>query len=605
MTPQRERLSPRGLVCGRMVEPPVLDGTVHDAEWAAATRVDGLVRPDGQAPMSRTSVWFGYDDAYLYVAARCEERNTAGLQMSCGAYVRGLTSREHLELYLDPAHAHTDYCRFYLGPFEQTDNGRGSYRVSFRDGPGSRWYHTREEQVGGMYFRYATALQEGQGWSFELAIPFESLSVEAPVPGTVWGVNFSRFSFWPVFQGNPAGSPPYPSSSHPSERAHLAVLDGGCATNPLGFADLVFGDAGVLLEEADFGIPHFGANVSRFRFQAPPGADLELTSRVLPRRAGRVIDAGQTLSLAPDGEGRVAAEMTWQARPYDDSNLLMLQVRERATGRTVWQARYEFGWESGSLPLHYLHAGEAGPAPDPAPSDPDFLIRKAQAIAARQPRFLRRNTRSGAPSDFTLESADGKVRFDLMDPGCFDAMAAYLRDLYDNDTDRLLGVLFFMAQPSLMRAHCAYDPQASGRLETLSLLRFGSGYCGHMSRVMTVLLNRMVAPGGGPLFRAHNTGIGGHALVMVEYRGSYAILDSKHPVLYYRLDNTDLATMDELRREPEIARRAYPHYMPALMTFRLEHVGADLPEWLEDGSGQVLPEGGATPASFPRGGEQG
>ena len=199
----------------------------------------------------------------------------------------------------------------------------------------------------------------------------------------------------------------------------------------------------------------------------------------------------------------------------------------------------------------------------------------------------------GASSDFTLESGDGSVQFNLMDPACVKGMATYVHDCYDNDTDRLLGMMFFAGQTAMMRAHTAYDPDASHRLETLSLLRFGSGYCGHMSRVMAAILNEMEVGDTGRRHRARSFGIGGHALVLVEYRGDYAILDSKHLTLYYRLDNTDLATLKELRAEPEIARRVYPYCMPALMTFNMDHIAASRPEAL-NGRGLVCPEGTPT-----------
>ena len=76
--------------------------------------------------------------------------------------------------------------------------------------------------------------------------------------------------------------------------------------------------------------------------------------------------------------------------------------------------------------------------------------------------------------------------------------------------------------------------------------------------------------------------------MLVEYRDDYVILDSKHMCMYYRLDNTDLATLKEYREQPEIARRAFPAGIPALMTFNRDHIPHGPLETL-DGRGLVWP----------------
>ena len=187
----------------------------------------------------------------------------------------------------------------------------------------------------------------------------------------------------------------------------------------------------------------------------------------------------------------------------------------------------------------------------------------------------------------------GSARFNLMEEGVMAQMARYIHGLYDNDADRLAGMLFFMAQPCMMRAHTAYDPNAAGRLDPLSKLRFGTGYCGHMARIMAPVVNKMEIGNTGTFHRARGFGVGGHAVVIVEYRGDYVVLDSKHCCMFYKLDNSDLATLSEIRAEPEIARRGYPHWMPALMTFDLRYLPAVEPDGPTEG-GLSYPPGAPT-----------
>jgi len=589
MEPTAFRLAPLSIACPR-ISAPRIDGRVEEGKWKGASRVTRFEREDGEPALTRTAVWIGRDDGYLYIAARCEERNTGALRQTGSAAFRGLHSRDHVEIYLNPEHDHVSYRTYIVAPFEHTESARGSYRLGWREGPGSRWFHVREEtRLHPMYIRYASAIMDGEAWSFEMAIPFESLETDPPGPGSVFGLNVVRYTAWPVYQGPPSPQP-YPRPNLvPAEWSAVAALRGYGYSNPLTYADLLFDDRPMELRQADFGVPHFGFNKNVVRFEAPDPADLVFSTNVRPRQGKRIIDPAKEHPLKPEGEGKAASEFAWKAAHWDDTNVLELTVKDRESGRTCWHGSYEFGWESGSMPLYYLRRGETdGPVAAPDPSDPDFLVKKACWIAARQHRFHRRNTADGAPSDFTLESSDGAVRFNLMDTACLDEMAQYVYDAYDNDQDRLLGMLFFAGQPAVIRAHPAYDWHTSDRLENMTLLRFGSGYCGHMARVMALILNRMRCDATGENHRARKFGIGGHGLVFVEYRGDYAILDSKHVSLYYRVDNTDLATLREYREQPEIARRAYPFEIPALMTFNRDHIPHTPLETL-DGRGLVWP----------------
>lgn len=555
---------------------PVLDGNIGEAEWGGATQLSTFLREDGAPAERQSTVWIGRDDAYLYLAVRCEEPNTAALQRPGSPYSRKIEARDHVEIRLNPAHDHVNFIRFIVCPFDHTEVAVGSYRIGYRAGPGSRWFdHEDDARVHPHYFRYVSAIEEGRAWSFEMAIPYESLLTEVPGPGTVWGINVARYTSWPVFQESDGANLTVDPRGRPDERSSISIAEGHSSTSPLAYADLLFDENPLQLVTADFGVPQFGSNSATLQFVAADSSELVAVCSVQPTNGGRSIDSARETPLSGGGGSSASATLTWKATHYTDSNILKIEVKDRVSGCRRWHGSFEFGWEHGALPLLYMHRGEtAGAVPDPDPADPDFLIKKGCYIAARQHRFHRRNTTHGAPSDYTIASSDGTVQFNLMDEQCLDAMARYVHQAYENDGDRLLGMMFLIGQHAFMRAHPAYDPQTSGRLETLSLLRFGSGWCGHMARVMAVILNRMEVGNSGRTHRARCFGIGGHGLVLVEYRDDYAILDSKHMSLYYLLDNSDLATVKDLRQHPEIGRRAYPSQMPALMTFDTDHIPA-------------------------------
>jgi len=554
---------------------PRLDGRIDERDWKQAARVSQIELPDGGPASSRTTLWLGHDDGYLYVAVRCEEKNTAALQRCGNQAEHHIWLRDHVELYLDTRHDHSHYCQFCFAPFEQCGAYRGALSISHRDGPGSLWVRQESQVAEGMYCRFATSVEEGVAWSMEAAIPFESLGAEAPAAGAVWGLNLARFTAWPTYQGAPTAGPwPNPQSQR-AEWSMLSLLPGHLMQHPFVYADMTFDEpAAIQLLDLDFGTPHFGENRGRARFKTPQGAaGLTVSTCVRSRKNGKVIDPVREIPLAPSDRGTACADLLWKAKHYDDDNSLEVVVRRSAGGEVAWRGSYDFGWEQGALPLGYLYKGESGrTVPNPDPADPEFLMKKGEYIASRQHRLFRRSTASGTPSDFTLESADGSVQFNLMDPACIPAMARYVHDCYDTEADRLVGMMFFCSQSAIWRAHTAFDSAASQRMETLSLLRFGSGHCAHVGRILAVILNHMESGEAGRLHRARSFGIGGHVIAFAEYRGDYVPLDATHATLFYRLDNRDLATLQEIRREPEIARRAYPFSMPALMAFNAEYL---------------------------------
>lgn len=564
--PERFTLTPKTLVCPRLSAPSLESGP-EAPEWSAARFFGGFVRGDGCPATEETSLWLGHDDGYFYAAVRCNLSNTDALRRYTGS--NNYRQPEKVMLYLDTTHDHVGLRRFDFGPYGQIEAWEASFTVAYRDGPDARWLHPKYESALRNYCRFATHVEEGRHWWVTLAIPFESLGAPPPSRGAVWGINVHRQSLPPAC----------PESGE--QDTYLAAWPNHPAGHPVCFADLVFDDAAPQLRELHLDAPHFGENRNRARFVVPNATTpLVLTSRVRSRRGGESIDPLRESPLQAVEAGVFEGDLVWQAVHFDDTNVLDIEVKRAADDVVEWRGGYDFGWEAGSLPLHYLHLGEtADPPPDPDPDDPAFLRKKAEFICGRQPRFRRVNTAQGAPSDFTLQSADDRIQFNLMEAGVTDRMARYLHSLYATDADRLLGMMFFMAQPCMMRAHTAYDPDAAHRLNPLSKLRFGSGYCGHMVRVLTPLVNRMPCKGSGNYHQAHSAMIGGHVMTMVNYRDDYVLLDPKHCCMLYRLDNSDLATLAEIRREPEIVRRAYPHWiMRALMTFNESHVAGQAPD---------------------------
>ena len=157
---------------------PVIDGRIDPGEWQDAAHVDGLTQalPDeGQPATERTEVWIMTDEDHLYVAARLWDSDPSQI-------VRNAMARDALT-------SGDDRFGFTIDPFLDRQNGyffqvnsNSVRRDALLEGGNS------ETSWDGRW--YAKATIDGEGWTVEFAIPYQSINFD---PDTdVWGFNMAR-----------------------------------------------------------------------------------------------------------------------------------------------------------------------------------------------------------------------------------------------------------------------------------------------------------------------------------------------------------------------------------------------------------------------------
>lgn len=165
----------------RVAEPPTVDGSLADAAWQTLTPIRAFrqVEPhNGEAVALETTVWVGFDDRYLYVAAQMAD--TAG---HAGVRVP--------DLRRDFAWDDNDIFGLVLDPF-----GDARSAVSFQVTPmgtmrdllvaNGNSFNTEWDGV------WSTRTQiNADGWTAELAIPWSTLRYQENT-APVWGINFVR-----------------------------------------------------------------------------------------------------------------------------------------------------------------------------------------------------------------------------------------------------------------------------------------------------------------------------------------------------------------------------------------------------------------------------
>jgi len=256
---------------------------------------------------------------------------------------------------------------------------------------------------------------------------------------------------------------------------------------------------------------------------------------------------------------------------------------EAADATRLWRGSFRVGYEHGWM-VH-LDDRREGPIPsDPAPQDSDFIAKKRAFIQRRIPRFVRKTTAQGAPSDFTLEASDGPVQFNLMRAGALQQMADFIYSRYDTDLDRLLGATMFMHQHAVI----AYAHAPSGItavMSPLSIIRMGNTICSMQAEAMIGLLRKMKCAATGKPYHARAVTFFAHVAAAVEFGGKWVHLDPSLGRFHFLPGNKVLASMEELIANPELARPQSDNLVEML-----KKTAGDLP-FYSDASHGIWPPG--------------
>jgi len=182
---------------------PTIDGTVNDAEWAAATVTPLSFRPDSRPYQGSgaTSVRAMWDADNLYLAFQVQDTDIASQYT---ARDDTLWKEDVVEVYLDPYGDQKDYLELQVAPTGAV------FDAFFTEHRKPDWPEASKNF--NIEMRAAVTLQgtlgddkPDTGWTVELAIPLKSipnLKEGSPKAGETWKANFYRLDL------NPKGGAP-------------------------------------------------------------------------------------------------------------------------------------------------------------------------------------------------------------------------------------------------------------------------------------------------------------------------------------------------------------------------------------------------------------
>ena len=204
--------------------PPVIDGTLGDAEWQGAAHATDFMQYEprrGESPTQPTEALVLFDSTHVYVAFRVWDPEPPAAQLT--RRDASLLNDDAVVLLLDTQNDNQSAYYFMTNLLGTQTDGRVANDGRTVDDTWDAPWETAAQRVDG-------------GWTVEIAIPFTSMSYAAGDDRT-WGINFGRsrrrtleLSFWagPLdnrFRVSQAGAIQGISIAPPVRR-HNAILYG-------------------------------------------------------------------------------------------------------------------------------------------------------------------------------------------------------------------------------------------------------------------------------------------------------------------------------------------------------------------------------------------
>lgn len=224
-----------------------------------------------------------------------------------------------------------------------------------------------------------------------------------------------------------------------------------------------------------------------------------------------------------------------------------------AEQKLLWQGAYPFGFDMGVIVRERYGAREV--TPRPVESDPEFVDTFRHYILSRMPDYRQRTTNDGAPSDFYLEDITGNAHLNLSKPGWLKDVAAMITSRFPDWQDALCAASAWVYHPAVT-CHSSSWSRLSGQASVETIARVGGCFCGDTTCLLAALSEEIGLLLDVPLIGL-SMGMRGHLTTLVSTPRGSIVIDGMIGLWYHTLDNTRLATIEEMRSNREISERMW------------------------------------------------
>ena len=180
----------------------VFDGKITDKAW------DGIKEETlneialGELKNTAT-IKMGYDDKYMYFGVNCKMADIGKAKFDAYGHDGGVYGGECIELFLDPFGKREKFYQFIIGP---VPNSYFDAQFGFITDPIHPLYNRNDKSWNGKWDYKSVIDKDNNCWTAEIRIPFKTLGVEKPKPGTTWTMNLGR-EHYPDTIGHRHGDP--------------------------------------------------------------------------------------------------------------------------------------------------------------------------------------------------------------------------------------------------------------------------------------------------------------------------------------------------------------------------------------------------------------
>jgi len=161
-----------------VAEEPTLDGQLNDPVWKDLMPVTNFVNlRTGQLARSQTSVLAVFDEKCLYLGIMAYEQKMDEVISVATTRDGAVYCDNAVELFICPSRQPGAYAHLAVNSL-----GTQFDQWVTPDGADMKWNANWTAKVA----------KQPNGWSVEIAIPFETFRTDPPMPGTVWRANVTR-----------------------------------------------------------------------------------------------------------------------------------------------------------------------------------------------------------------------------------------------------------------------------------------------------------------------------------------------------------------------------------------------------------------------------
>ena len=336
---------------------------------------------------------------------------------------------------------------------------------------------------------------------------------------------------------NPVSSAEYPDSIEPWARQ-----------TPLAYTDIYLDETAVSVDRIQFGEPEWKENRGTIRMSGAEGSACSVrTEFVYPGHS----EIREQECNAPESSFAYMLDpkAKW-TNGIERTAYLCIDVASHE--RSVWSGSFPVSFDSGIIARDRT-GGTEQDLPDK--SDPDFPDRMREYLLSHLPDFTRVSTRDGAPGDFCLKSDQLNETVNLLDEDIYGRIADIIGSCFAKWEHGFAAGAVFLGSAAGIR-HSSQNAALAASLSPQGILQLGAGFCGQQSECYVLLAEKLADVYRRPL-NAYTIGLRGHIAAAVRFRNDsdYYIFDPMLGLFFYAEDNTEFASLSELRSSRELSHR--------------------------------------------------